>query len=291
MTRKILLQLDTDSAPSVFDSITAVDSDVDVLLRQQNVTTDNVEAMVHGAIFTRGGDNLRSTAIFVGGSNVAAGEAVFEKVKNTFFGPCRVSAMLDSNGSNTTAAAAVLSAARHVELSESRATVLAGTGPVGVRCAELLMREGAHVTLTSRKLDKAETACQSLQSLGSLPGKAEPFELSDSGQVLDAIGESSLVFACGGAGVCLWPDEFWAANSSVKVAVDVNAVPPLGIEKIGVTDKANEVDGVNCYGAIGVGGLKMKIHKRAVLALFEQNDRVLAAPEIFQIGKELMADG
>ena len=38
------------------------------------------------------------------------------------------------------------------------------------------------------------------------------------------------------------------------------------------------------YGAIGVGGLKMKIHKAAIRSLFEANDRTLDAEEIFDIG-------
>jgi hypothetical protein len=50
------------------------------------------------------------TAIYVGGSNVAAGEALYKKVLKTLFGPFSVSVMMDSNGSNTTAAATVLGA-------------------------------------------------------------------------------------------------------------------------------------------------------------------------------------
>ena len=44
------------------------------------------------------------------GRDVAAGEELLAKVRECFFGPMRVSVMLDSNGANTTAAAAVLCA-------------------------------------------------------------------------------------------------------------------------------------------------------------------------------------
>ena len=78
-------------------------------------------------MFTRGPNDLKSTAIFVGGSRVADGEALLARVQKTFFGPVRVSVMMDSNGSNTTAAAAVISAGKHVSLSESKVVVLGGT--------------------------------------------------------------------------------------------------------------------------------------------------------------------
>jgi hypothetical protein len=75
--------------------------------------------------------------------------------------------------------------------------------------------------------------------------------------------------------------------STLQVAIDLSAVPPLGLEGIEMTDKAVERDGAVCYGAIGVGGLKMKIHKAAVAELFESNDRVLDAREIYRIGQQL----
>ena len=50
---------------------------------------------------------------------------------------------------------------------------------------------------------------------------------------------------------------------SLKVAIDLNAVPPLGLGGVKVQDQAVDREGVVCYGAIGVGGTKMKIHKAA----------------------------
>ena len=70
------------------------------------------------------------------------------------------------------------------------------------------------------------------------------------------------------------------------MAIDLNAVPPLGIEGIDVMDKAKERAGVCCYGAIGVGGTKMKIHRAAIEKLFTRNDLVLDAEEVFALGSE-----
>jgi len=66
-----------------------------------------------------------------------------------------------------------------------------------------------------------------------------------------------------------------------------NAVPPLGIEGVGVTDKGVEHDGVISYGAVGVGDTKMKIHKAAIARLFERNDQVFDAEQVYALGEGL----
>ncbi|MBX3440488.1 MAG: bifunctional NADP-dependent methylenetetrahydromethanopterin dehydrogenase/methylenetetrahydrofolate dehydrogenase, partial [Planctomycetaceae bacterium] len=105
--KRILIQLDTDPLPSSFDRVVAIDAGADEVFAYGGVTPENVTPLVHGAIFTRGPQELKNTAIFIGGSDVAAGEMLLDAVSNVFFGPMRVSVMMDSNGSNTTAAAAV----------------------------------------------------------------------------------------------------------------------------------------------------------------------------------------
>src|SRR5947207_5452620 len=159
---KILIQLDPDSHPSAFDAVVAIDSGVDQLLQYGGVEPGEVRGLVHGAIFTRGPQDLASTAIFIGGSDVAAGEELLAQVTAAFFGPMRVSVLLDPSGANTTAAAAVLAAARHVELQGATAVVLAGTGPVGQRAARLLASGGAQVRVVSRSLDRAAAVCREL---------------------------------------------------------------------------------------------------------------------------------
>src|SRR4051812_50152660 len=100
---KILLCLDSDAQPSVFDAVVAIDAGIDQLLRQGGVKADAVRDLVYGAMFTRGPAELKNTAIFIGGSDVAAGEAVLAEKRDCFFGPLGVSRGLDSNWANTTA--------------------------------------------------------------------------------------------------------------------------------------------------------------------------------------------
>lgn len=282
--RKILIQLDTDLQPSVFDAIVAVDAHADQLFRHGGVTAENVRGLVHGAMFTRGPDELHYTALFVGGSDVGAAERVFEAVRKTFFGPMRVSVLFDPNGANTTAAAAVLAAGKHVDLAGATATVLAATGPVGQRAVRLLAREGATVRVASRSLEKAQAVMDAV--MARVPGaNLVPLATAEAVQTASALEGASIVIAAGAAGATLVTEDILKANSSLRVAIDLNAVPPAGIVGVGMMDKARQVGNLVAYGAIGVGGTKMKIHKHAVRMLFEASNRILDAEELYELGK------
>src|SRR5918996_91647 len=137
--RKLLLQLDSSPHASVFDRIVALDAGADEVMSYGGITEDAVRDLVHGTIFTRSPKNLHNTAIFIGGTDMEAGERLLAAVRKAFFGPLRVSVMLDSNGSNTTAVAAVAKL-RHAagDLQHQHAVVTASTGPVGMRAAGLL---------------------------------------------------------------------------------------------------------------------------------------------------------
>jgi hypothetical protein len=286
MTKRILIQLDGDAQPSSFDAVVAIDAGVDQLLQYGDVQVASLTPLVHGAMFTRGGDQLRSTALFIGGSDVAAAEALFVAAQQAFFGPVRVSLMLDANGCNTTAAAAVVAASRHVKLAGARAVVLGGTGPVGRRVAELLAGDGADVLVTSRSLPRAEATCAEITDRVS-SGNLTPTAAGTAEQTKQALADARIVIACGAAGVELVDETTICDSGSLGVAIDLNAVPPAGIGGVAVTDKAREMSGVVVYGAIGVGGLKMKTHRRAIESLFESNDKVLDAEQIYEIAKSI----
>jgi methylenetetrahydrofolate/methylenetetrahydromethanopterin dehydrogenase (NADP+) len=93
----------------------------------------------------------------------------------------------------------------------------------------------------------------------------------------------------GPAGVQMVPKSAWTSAKSLKIAVDLNAVPPLGIEGVEVNDAGPTRDGVVVYGAFGVGSLKTKLHKACVARLFTRNDLVLDAETIADVARELVA--
>ncbi len=283
---KILIQLDTDAHASVFDAVTAVDSGVDHLLQYQNVKPEEVAALVNGAMFTRGPKHLHNTAVFIGGASVQAGEKLLAQATKAFFGPLRVSVMLDANGANTTAAAAVLCAGKHLKLNEVEATVLAATGPVGQRVVRLLARQGAKVRVASRSEERAQAVCDEIAS-SIESAQLTAVATAAPQQTQAALDGAGLVVAAGALGIELVTAEQLAAADSLQVAIDLNAAPPYGIAGIEAQDAAEQRGEVICYGALGAGGLKMKIHKAAIAKMFTQNDLVLDAAEIYDLGSQL----
>jgi hypothetical protein len=286
--RTILIQLDSDPHPSVFDRVVAIDSGADQVFSYGGVRPEQVRDLVHGAIFTRGPRDLHRTALFVGGSEVAAGERLLAEAVAAMlpqFG-LRVSVLLDANGANTTAAAAVRAAARHLPLNGVPALVLGGTGPVGQRVALLLAREGADVRLASRRLDRATTAAEAIRTRFPT-ARIEPVSVAGSEDSRRALQGRVVVVAAGAASVVLLPAAERATCTTLQVVIDLNAVPPLGVEGVQPTDKGTTRDGVVCYGALGVGDTKMKVHRAAVASLFERNDRVLDAVEVYELARAL----
>ncbi len=284
--RKILIQLDSDPRPSVFDRVVAIDAGADEVFSYGGVTPEQVRDVVHGAIFTRGPKDLKSTALFIGGSDVAAGERLLVEALTHMIPPfgLRVSVLLDSNGANTTAAAAVRAAARHLDLKGAKALVLGGTGPVGLRVALLLARQGAEVRVGSRQQAKSTAACETIRAKVS-DARLEPVAAGTPAEVQAALGGRTLVIAAGAAGVVLLPRAVRSATHGLRVAIDLNAVPPLGIEGVDVRAAGADHGGTICYGAVGVGETKMKVHKAAVAKLFESNDNVLDAEEVYALAQ------
>ena len=283
VVKKLLIQIDSSPHPSVFDRVVAYDGGADEVMSYGGVTPEAVRDLVHGAIFTRGPKDLRNTAIFIGGTDMTAGERLLKAVRQAFFGPFTVSVMLDSNGSNTTAVAAVARLLQTAGAS-GRAVVTAGTGPVGLRAAGLLARAGVDVTITSRRAVDPGVVDGIQQRFG---GRVAHAVMTDSATAASVLEGATMLLNTGPAGVTLVPKSAWAGRAGLKAAADLNAVPPLGIEGIEVTDNAVEREGVTVFGALGVGGLKMKIHKACIARLFERNDLILDAETIAEVAAEL----
>jgi hypothetical protein len=288
--RKVLLQLDTDQHPSPFDAIVATDADVDVLLSHGGVRPDDTRALVQDAFFTRGVDDLKNTAVWVGGKDVAAGEQVFAQVQKAYFGPFRVSVMLDSNGCNTTAATTIARIAKARDLDGNRAVVL-GVGAVGLRSATLLQQEGCQVTVASLPPDLFGDDRPYHRPRGLSVAEQLGFDIrepSDRSELEATLDGAQIVLAAGPAGVELLRRDAWAAAEPVELLADYNAAEPLGIEGTKATDDLTEYDGKLVLGALAIGGPKMKVHKACVRRLFESNDQLLDTDAVYAIARELV---
>jgi len=285
--RNLLLQLDSSRLPSVFDQVIGFDGGADQIMSYGGVTPEDVRDLIHGCIFTRGAKDLRHTAVWIGGNNMSQGEQLLAMAVDAMFEPLTVSVMLDSNGSNTTAVAAVVKIEQTLDsLKGKKVVVLAGTGPVGQRAAGLLARDGANVTITSRKPEQGEKARQFISARFNV--QVQSTTMADPSRVSEVLEGVEVLLNSGPAGVQMVPRASWNAQKTLKVAVDLNAVPPLGIEGVEVNDAGVKRDGVVCWGAFGVGNFKTKLHKRCIGRLFESNGLVLDAEAIADIGREMV---
>jgi hypothetical protein len=286
--RKLLLQLDSSRLPSVFDQVVAYDAGADVVLSYGGVTEGDVRDLIHGCIFTRGPKDLHNTAVWIGGTNMSAGEQLLAMAQDALFAPFSVSIMLDSNGSNTTAVAAVVKIEETLgDLEGKRILILAGTGPVGQRAAGLLAKDGAVVTITSRKPEQGEKARQFINARFNV--QVEAVTLNQPSQLPALLQDVDVLLNSGPAGVQMVPRGAWINVKTLRVAVDLNAVPPLGIEGIEVGDAGAKRNGVVVFGAFGIGNFKTKLHKACVERLFTRNDLVLDAETIAEVARELIS--
>ena len=292
--KKLLFQLDTDPSPSTFDAVVAYDGGADHLIPLAGVTPESCGPAVEGVIYTRGPAHKKNSALFVGGSDLAAGEALLAAVRRHFFGGFRVSVMLDSNGANTTAAAAVaLMLAGHggaedeTPLAGQAAVVLAGTGPVGQRIAGLLGRAGAEVRLSSRALDRAKAAAERVSERFEVG--CEPVAVSDEPSLAGALDGCRIAVATGASGVRLLPEDVWREHPDLERLADPGTTPPSGIEGIEPFDRDEARHGKRTFGGLAIGSLKLRLHRACIAQLFERNDQVLDVEEIYALARSLAA--
>ncbi len=284
--KKLLYQFDTDALPSVFDNVVGFDGGADHVSAYGGVNAGNVGGLVEGAIFTRSPKDKKNTAIFVGGADILEGQRVLRAICGKFFAKFRVSIMFDCNGSNTTAAAAVASLAQGRALGGKRAVVLAGSGPVGQRAAALLAQEGASVAITGRKRAVVQAACDAIESRFGI--NVEAIEAPTQADRAAALDGANIVLATGASGVTLLEAKAWQENATLELVADSNAAPPAGIEGVGLSDRGASSHGKIVFGPLGFGALKLALHRACIARLFEQNDLVLDAEQIYSIAKRMV---
>ncbi len=302
--KRILIQLDTDKFPSTFDSIVAYDAGADVVQSYGTVTPADARGLILSAFFTRGIPDLKNLAAWIGGSDVDIGEQLLAEVRRTFFGPFKISVMLDSNGCNTTASTAIAKLAREADLCGKEALVV-GPGPVGLRAAVLLAGEGSHVRICSipaslfgthfnsqlarRTFESGRKAVQDFQDspAASAGGSLRIEDIPEAAALERFLDGVEILAAAGPAGLRMFPFSSWSAKPRLKWLIDFNLTEPLGIEGIRPADDFSEYQGKRALGALAIGNPKMKVHKACIARLFEQNDLVLDAEGVYRIAKQL----
>ena len=240
--RKLLLQLDSSRLPSVFDQVVAYDAGADDIMSYGGITEGDVRDLIHGCIFTRGPKDLKNTAVWIGGNNMSAGEQLLAMAQDALFAPFSVSIMLDSNGSNTTAVAAVVKIEETVgDLRGKKVVILAGTGPVGQRAAGCWPR-----TARTSRSPRGSPSRATRRASSSAPDSTSRSRRSRWPTPPGCPGCWTARRSCSTPAPpeCRWcPRSAWTAVKTLKMAVDLNAVPPLGIEGVEVDDAGERARG------------------------------------------------
>jgi methylene-tetrahydromethanopterin dehydrogenase len=298
--RSIIHMFDPMPHTSPFDINMAVDADFDVIVPYENVKTEDVTGLVQDAIFSRGPAGVKRTGIFIGGRDIGVALNMLDAAKKAMVPPFEVSVLADPSGAFTTAAAMValiekkLKQFHGVALKGQRGIVFGGTGPVGVATGVIASLAGADITLVDpfnieAALNKANEYNQRCGS--SLHGT---FASSDADKAR-LISNADVVFCTAKAGVEVLNASVLGDAKQLKVAGDVNAVPPLGIEGIRLKHCGepliHAIGSANAVGvgALAIGDIKYRLQNR-LLALLLATDQpvVLDFRAAFEKARELV---
>ena len=254
----ILHMLTTAKNLSPFDVNMALDAGWVSALPYINVEPSEIQGLIQDAIFSRSPKNLKRTGIFIGGRDTKQAMDMLHLAKRSMFPPFEVSVFADPSGGFTTAAAMV-AAVEHELMSKFDTTltgknilVLGGTGPVGQVVATISAQCGANVKLIGRQLDKAQ-AIASMCNNEFGDGKIN-IEAGADADKAEYIKTADVVFATGAAGIELLSAELAALASQLKVAADVNAMPPSGIAGVNAFHNGTPIEGLT-NGAVGLGAM------------------------------------
>ena len=259
--RSIVHMLDPMIHNSPFDINMAVDAGYEVVIPYSNVKLDEVAGLTQDAIFSRGPAGVKKTGMFIGGRDIGLAMDMLDTAKKAMVPPFEVSVFADPSGAFTTAAALVACVERDLKknfdlpLSGMRAVVFGGTGPVGLATAVIVAQQGADTTIVDHfSIDTAlEFAEEAKTRYGVTLRATAAASDADKARLLS---NADLVFCTAKAGIQVLNSSVLEDAKQLKVAGDVNAVSPLGIEGLGIMDSGEPlVHAINSKGAVGIGAL------------------------------------
>lgn len=260
---------------SPFDVNMAIDAGWQHCLPYTSLETDQIPDFTQDTIFSRGPKGVAMTGIFIGGRDIFVALDMLESAKQSMVPPFEVSVFADPSGAFTTAAGMIacterqLAAHANGSLVGKSVLVFGGTGPVGATCGMLAVQSGADVGLVSHG-SKARAEGVAAKCAERYGVQMQGYVVGNDEQVKELLSTADVVFGAAKAGVQLLNDSHLAAATRLKVACDVNAVPPEGIAGVSVTDDGKPIAATPA-GAVGIGALAVgNIKYRTQSALLQQ---------------------
>jgi methylene-tetrahydromethanopterin dehydrogenase len=254
---RILHMLSPLKHMSPFDVNMALDAGFDAVIPYTQVTLDEVAGLVQDAIFSRPPKRGVRTGLFIAGKDATLALDMMEAAKGALVPPFALSIFADPAGSFTTAAAMVACVERALRrkagrgLEGLRVAIFGATGVVGFSSAVIAAKEGAEAILVGH--DGPERVRQGAEAIRQRFGVTVGFADGSTEELkAEILRSAEIVLAAAKAGVRVLSRDQLEKAERLLVAADVNAVPPSGIEGLGV-----QADGepINSRGAVGVGAL------------------------------------
>lgn len=265
-------------APNVspFDVNMAYDSGYNAVMPYANVNLDQVSALTQDAIFSRGTKGVKRTAIFIGGREIGLAADMLDAARRAMVPPFEVSVFADPSGAFTTAAGMVacvekqLKKIHQTDLRGKNVVVLGGTGPVGAAAAVLASQAGARVRIASHT--SATRARVISEVVNARYGTTtEPGDASVVDTKLDLIKDADIILGAAKAGIQVFSAQELASAKRLLVAADVNAVPPAGIEGVGMMDDGAPLAAGSGravgIGALAIGNIKYQVQRGLLEAM------------------------
>ncbi|HMK94435.1 MAG TPA: NAD(P)-dependent methylenetetrahydromethanopterin dehydrogenase [Candidatus Limnocylindrales bacterium] len=267
----LLFYIDTDAKASPFDICMAYDVGYDAVIPYENINPEDAKNITQDALLSRGPKGVKHTTFLIGGKDAERAEEVFQAVKDSMFPPFKTSIIIDPAGAYTTAAAMVAKAENALasnklgELKDKTCAVF-GTGAVGQIAAVLLAKLGCKVMIASlnpKRVDGKEHA----EGIAKLLNKDHGVQVQGifaptPASKIEIIEKADVIMCAGVKGVRIIDKPMLNQVKHMKVLLDINAIPPFGVEGIELKDDMKEMlPGIFVIGALTVGDLKHKLEK------------------------------
>ena len=280
---------------SPFDVNMALDAGWNNAIGYTNVEKDEVQGLVQDAIFSRGPSGAKRSGLFIGGRDMHMAMDMMEIVQESMVPPFQVSCFADPSGAFTTAAGMVASVEKALQekhdtdLKDKNVIVMGGTGPVGSTAAVLAAKAGAEVSILGRKKDKSQRVAAMCTEYGAdLTGiKGEANDMIDG-----IVQMADVVLACAAAGIQVINEEHIKSADNLKVAADVNAVPPSGIYGLDLMGACEPIkDSKNAFGigALAIGNVKYQTQHRMLKEMHDRDEPIyLHFERAFEVAREVV---
>ncbi|MBX6367317.1 MAG: methylenetetrahydromethanopterin dehydrogenase [Rhodospirillales bacterium] len=259
------------------------------------IALKDINGLTQDAMFSRAPQDAAKTVLFIGGRDAMLALDMAAGAKKAMFPPFEISVFADPSGAFTTAAAMVALVEKHLRraghrLEGAKVVVFGAKGVVGGVVGILAAEAGAEVDLVG--YDQTDVVPRKAEEFGrrfghrfcALDGSTEAGRRA-------ALAPAEVVLAAAKAGVQVLSSDDLAAAPRLRVAADINAVPPAGIEGVDAkADGAPLASGALGIGALAIGNLKFRV-QHGLLRRLHSADKAqfIDHLEAFRLARELAA--